>query len=148
MKIENYDDLKFTSLKNGIDVINFKYKGVDYVLNNGGTEMTLTMTLYKKITKNKLEHIKGYYGVDFGIIKYKNNKINLKSIDKEHFVLSLIKRKILQGTKEQLIRIKEIERDDLEKNLNLIKQKINKINEEILKIELEEEESSEKDNSI
>ena len=55
---------------------------------------------------------------------------------------------ILQGTKEQLIRIKEIERDDLEKNLNLIKQKINKINEEILKIELEEEESSEKDNSI
>lgn len=51
-------------------------------------------------------------------------------------------------TKEQLIRIKEIERDDLEKNLNLIKQKINKINEEILKIELEEEESSEKDNSI
>lgn len=148
MKIENYDDLKFTSLKNGIDVINFKYKGVDYVLNNGGTEMTLTMTLYKKITKNKLEHIKGYYGVDFGIIKYKNNKRNLKSIDKEHFVLSLIKRKILQGTKEQLIRIKEIERDDLEKNLNLIKQKINKINEEILKIELEEEESSEKDNSI
>lgn len=148
MKIENYDDLKFTSLKNGIDVINFKYKGVDYVLNNGGTEMTLTMTLYKKTTKNKLEYIKGYYGVDFGIIKYKNNKINLKSIDKEHFVLSLIKRKILQGTKEQLIRIKEIERDDLEKNLNLIKQKINKINEEILKIELEEEESSEKDNSI
>lgn len=141
MKIENYDDLKFTSLKYGVGVIHFKYKNIDYTLINGGTEMTLTMTLYKGRTKSKLEYIKGYYGVDFGIIKYKNNKRNLKSIDKEHFVLSLIKRKILQGTKEQLIRIKEIERDGLEKNLNSIKQKINKINEEILKIELEEVEN-------
>ena len=135
MKIENYEELKFTSLKHGIDIIHFKYKGIDYTLKNGGTEATLTMILYKGRTKYKLEYIKGYYGVDFGIIRYKNNKRVLSSIDKEHFVLSLVKRNILEGTKEQLIKLKELERNDLEKNLNLIKQKINKINEEILNIE-------------
>lgn len=135
MKIENYDDLKFTSLKYGIDIIHFKYKNVDYTLQNGGTEMTLAMHLYKGRMKCHLEYIKGCYGVDFGIIRYKNNKRVLSSIDKEHFVLSLVKYGLIDGTKEQLIKIKQLEKDNLLKELNSIKQEINKINNEILNIE-------------
>ena len=135
MVIENYDELKFTSLKYGVDIIHFKYKGIDYTLQNGGTEMTLAMKLYKGRSKYNLEYIKGCYGVDFKIIKYKNNRKVLSSIDKEHFVLSLVKHKIIDGTKEQLIKIKEEERNSLEKELNSINQKINKINEEILNID-------------
>lgn len=135
MTIENYDDLKFTSLKHGIDIIHFKYKNEYYTLQNGGTEMTLVTHLYKGRMKGKLEYIKGCYGADFGIIKYKNNKRVLSSVDKEHFVLSLVKHEILEGTKQQLIKIKEIEKDTLKEELNIIQQKINKINEEILEIE-------------
>lgn len=132
MKIENYDELKFTSIKYGVGVIHFKYKGIDYTLQNGGTEMTLATYLYKGRMKCHLEYIKSCYGADFQIIKYKNNKRVLNSIDKEHFVLSLVRHGILEGTKEQLIKIKEIEKNNLEKELNSIKQRINKINMEIL----------------
>lgn len=97
--------------------------------------MTLVMHLYKGRMKSHLEYIKGCYGSDFGIIKYKNNRKDLSSIDKEHFVLSLVKHRLIDGTKEQLIKIKQMEQYELLKELNSIQQEINKINEEILNIE-------------
>lgn len=135
MMIENYDELKFTSLKHGVGIIHFKYKGIDYTLKNGGREMTLVMQLYKGRMKCHLEYIKGSYGADFGIIKYKNNRKNLRAIDKEYFVLSLVKHGLIDGTKEQLIKIKQIKKDDLLKELNLLREKINKVNDDILDID-------------
>ena len=51
MKIIDYDKLKFTSLKYGVDIIHFKYDGEDYTLKNGGTDYTL-------VTKEVFENIK------------------------------------------------------------------------------------------
>ena len=98
MKIIDYDKLKFTSLKYDADIIHFKYDGEDYTLKNGGTDYTLVTYLYKGRTKYNLEHIKCCYGCSFNLIKY---------IDKENFVLELVKLGILEPTKEQERIIKE-----------------------------------------
>ena len=99
--------LKFTSLKYGVDIIHFKYDGEDYTLKNGGTDYTLVTHLYKGRTKYNLEHIKCCYGCSFNLIKYIGNKRTLKYIDKENFVLELVKLGILEPTKEQERIIKE-----------------------------------------
>lgn len=121
MKIENYDDLKFTSLKYGIDIIHFKYKGEHYTLENGGTDYTQVTHLYKGRTKYNLEHIKGCYGADFNLIKYKNNKKVLSAIDKENFVIRLVKLGILDGTNEQLEKIKEEKKASIQQQIDRLK---------------------------
>ena len=124
MKIDDLSKLKFTSLKYGVDIIHFKYDGEDYTLKNGGNDYTLVTHLYKGRTKYNLEHIKCCYGCSFNLIKYIGNKRTLKYIDKENFVLELVKLGILEPTKEQ-------ERIIKEKKINIIKEKIKKLEEQI-----------------
>ena len=124
MKIIDYDKLKFTSLKYGVDIIHFKYDREDYTLKNGGTDYTLVTYLYKGRTKYNLEHIKCCYGCSFNLIKYIGNKRTLKYIDKENFVLELVELGILEPTKEQ-------ERIIKEKKINIIKEQIKKLEEQI-----------------
>ena len=89
MKIIDYDKLKFTSLKYGVDIIHFKYDGEDYTLKNGGTDYTLVTHLYKGRTKYNLQYIKGCYGHSFNLIKYIGNKRTLKYIDNFFLYLNL-----------------------------------------------------------
>ena len=124
MKIIDYDKLKFTSLKYGVDIIHFKYDGENYTLKNGGTDYTLVTHLYKGRTKYNLEHIKCCYGCSYDLIKYIGNKRTLKYIDKENFVLELVELGILEPTKEQ-------ERIIKEKKINIIKEQIKKLEEQI-----------------
>lgn len=94
MKIDNLNELKFTSIKK---CIHFKYKGEDYIIQNGNmTGETSTITLYKGRCKGQTECIKSQWGFIMDLIKYKNNKRTLKNIDKEYFVQKLIKAKILE----------------------------------------------------
>ena len=124
MKIIDYDKLKFTSLKYCVDIIHFKYDGEDYTLKNGGTDYTLVTHLYKGRMKYNLEHIKCCYGCSFNLIKYIGNKRTLKYIDKENFVLELVKLGILEPTEEQKIKIKE-------QKINIRKEQIKKLEEQI-----------------
>ena len=124
MKIDDLSKLKFTSIKYCGDIIHFKYDGEDYTLKNGGTDYTLVTHLYKGRTKYNLQHIKGCYGNSFDLIKYIGNKKTLKYIDKENFVLQLVKLGILEPTEEQEIIIKEQE-------INIRKEQIKKLEEQI-----------------
>ena len=124
MKIDDLSKLKFTSLKYGVDIIHFKYDGEDYTLKNGGTDYTLVTHLYKGRTKYNLEHIKCCYGCSFNLIKYIGNKRTLKYIDKENFVLELVKLGILEPTEEQERIIKKQE-------INIRKEQIKKLEEQI-----------------
>ena len=124
MKIIDYDKLKFTSIKYGGDIIHFKYDGEDYTLKNGGTDYTLVTHLYKGRTKYNLQYIKGCYGHSFDLIKYKKKKKTLKYIDKENFVLQLVKLGILEPTEEQ-------ERIIKQREINIRKEQIKKLEEQI-----------------
>lgn len=128
MKIIDYDKLKFTSLKYGVDIIHFKYDEEDYVLKNGGTDYTLVTHLYKGRTKYNLEHIKCCYGSSFDLIKYIGNKRTLKYIDKENFVLKLVKLGILEPTEEQERIIKEQEINKRKEQIKRLEEQINKLN--------------------
>lgn len=101
MKVGCLDKLRFTSIKYGEGIIHFKYNNEYYVLQNGGTDCTLVIRLFKGRTKYKVEHISSNYGMIRGLIKYKHNKKVLSSIDKWHFVRELIKADILEPTREQ-----------------------------------------------
>ena len=101
MKIVDFDKLKFTSIKYGGDIIHFKYNNENYVLQNGGTEMTLVIKLFKGRTKYKLDCVSSNYGMVRDLIKYKNNKKVLSYIDKWNFVKELIKAEILEPSEEQ-----------------------------------------------
>lgn len=109
--ISDYDKLKFTSLKYGIDIIHFRYDNIDYVLENGGTNYTQVTHLYKGRTKYNLEHIKGTYGASFSLIRYIGNKRTLKYIDKENFVFQLIEMGILEPSNEQKRKITQLKID-------------------------------------
>ena len=124
MKIIDYDKLKFTSLKYGVDIIHFKYDGEDYILKNGGTDYTLVTHLYKGRAKYNLEHIKCCYGCSYNLIKYISKKRTLKYIDKENFVLELVELGILEPTEEQERKIKE-------QKINIKKEQIKKLEEQI-----------------
>ena len=115
MKIDDLSKLKFTSIKYGGDIIHFKYDGEDYTLKNGGTDYTLVTHLYKGRTKYNLQYIKGCYGHSFDLIKY---------IDKENFVLQLVKLGILEPTEEQ-------ERIIKQREINIRKEQIKKLEEQI-----------------
>ena len=117
MKIDDLSKLKFTSLKYGVDIIHFKYDGENYTLKNGGTDYTLVTHLYKGRTKYNLQHIKGCYGNSFDLIKYIGNKKTLKYIDKENFVLQLVKLGILEPTEEQEINIRKEQIKKLEEQI-------------------------------
>ena len=131
MKIIDYDKLKFTSLKYGVDIIHFKYDEEDYTLKNGGTEYTLVTHLYKGRTKYNLQHIKGCYGNCFTLIKYIGNKRTLKYIDKENFVLELVKLGILEPTEEQEKIIKKQKIKIKEQEINIRKEQIKRLEEQI-----------------
>ena len=124
MKIDDLSKLKFTSIKYGGDIIHFKYDNEHYTLENGGTDYTLVTKLYKGRTKYNLQYIKGCYGHSFDLIKYIGNKKTLKYIDKENFVLQLVKLGILEPTEEQERIIKEQE-------INIRKEQIKKLEEQI-----------------
>ena len=124
MKIDDLSKLKFTSIKYCGDIIHFKYDGEDYTLKNGGTDYTLVTHLYKGRAKYNLEHIKCCYGSSFNLIKYISNKRTLKYIDKENFVLQLVKLGILEPTKEQ-------ERIIKEQKINIIKEQIKKLEDKL-----------------
>ena len=124
MKIDDLSKLKFTSIKYGGDIIHFKYDNEHYILENGGTDYTLVTQLYKGRTKYNLQYIKGCYGHSFDLIKYIGNKKTLKYIDKENFVLQLVKLGILKSTEEQERKIKEQE-------INIRKEQIKRLEEQI-----------------
>ena len=117
MKIVDFDKLKFTSIKYGGDIIHFKYDNENYVLQNGGTDYTLVIKLLKGRTKYKLDYVSSNYGMVRDLIKYKNNKKVLSSIDKWNFVKELIKAKILEPSEEQekIIKYEKIEELNNEK---------------------------------
>ena len=126
--ISDYDKLKFTSLKYGIDIIHFRYEDIDYTLKNGGTDYTQVTHLYKGRTKYNLEHISGTYGTSFNLIKYVGNKKTLKYIDKENFVFQLIGLGILEPSKEQSEKIKQREIDKRINKINQLKKEIEDLN--------------------
>lgn len=97
MKITNFNDIKFTSVKHDGSIIHFKYKGEDYTVINGGLDCTLCIRLFKGNTKGKLECISSTYGWIPDLIRYKFNKKVLKYIDKEYFVWKLISNRLLES---------------------------------------------------
>ena len=127
MKVGDLDKLKFTSIKYGGDIIHFKYDNENYVLQNGGTEMTLVIKLFKGRTKYKLDCVSSNYGMVMNLIKYKNNKKVLSNIDKWHFVKELIKANILEPTKEQQEIIVKEKIKELELQKEKIQQQINNL---------------------
>ena len=70
------------------------------------------------------QHIKSCYGNSFYLIKSIGNKRTLKYIDKENFVLQLVKLGILEPTEEQERKIKEQE-------INIRKEQIKRLEEQI-----------------
>lgn len=128
MKIENPDNIKFTSIKYNGGVIHFKYNEEHYTIQNGGIEMTSVIYLLKGRTKHHSEVIKSNYGLIYNLIKYKNNKRVLSAIDKENFVLLLIRNKILEPTEEQKNKI-------IQEEIMRKKEQIEKIKKEIKKLE-------------
>lgn len=89
LKIENHEKIKITSIRYKGGVIHFKYEDEHYFINNGGTEMTSVVSLYKGRTKYKCECIKSNFGYIRFLIEYKNNKRVLKHIDKYNFAKRL-----------------------------------------------------------
>lgn len=128
MKIEHLDQLKFTKIIENGEIVHFKYNGENYVLINGGREMTLCIRLYKGRMKGHLEYISGNYGMIRNLIEYKNNKRVLSNIDKENFVNRLVKEKILIPTEVQKMKIKL---DNIKTCLDQIQLFVNEIEKEL-----------------
>lgn len=89
--IKDLEKLKITSIKHDGCVIHFSYDGEHYTFLNGGTDCTLTMTLYAGRCKFHLKHISSKYGMVLDLIEHKNNKTTLSSINKDQFVKVLQK---------------------------------------------------------
>ena len=124
MKIDDLSKLKFTSIKYGGDIIHFKYDNEHYILENGGTEMTLVIRLSKGRMKCHLEPIKSRYGMIRNLIEYKNNKKTLSSINKQNFVNKLVEFEILEPTQEQKEAIKQQKIKEKIQQIEKIKQEI------------------------
>ena len=129
MIIENPNDIKFTSIKYNGGIIHFKYNNEHYTIENGGTEMTLVVRLSKGRMKCHLETIKARYGFIYGLIKYKSNKRVLSNIDKENFVLQLIKHEILKPTKEQKNKLTQEKIETKRKQIEELEEEIKRLEE-------------------
>ena len=127
MKIKKPNDIKFTSIKYDGAIVHFKYNKEHYTFENGGTEWTSVIRLSKGRMKHHLEPIKSNYGIIYGLIKYKNNKRTLSNIDKDNFVLLLIKNEILEPTKEQKNKIIQEEISKKKQQIERLKQEIEKL---------------------
>lgn len=125
LKIEDLSKLKITSLT---AVIHFKYDDKNYFIHTNN-ESTTSTTLYEGRTKFKNEPLKSCWGYIPNLIKYKNNKMVLSSIDKRNFVKKLYKANLIDVYDE----IKEeVENEKIEYQ-NLVEQ-INKLNQRLIEL--------------
>ena len=123
LNIDDLDKLKFTSITHAI---HFKYDNVDYFYHECDEGGDRTVAIYKGRMKGKSECLKSEYGRVDNLIKYKNNRKVLSSIDKVNFVEKLF-RKGLIDTKI----------DDIKQNCYAKKERIKEIEEEIRRLQQE-----------